>query len=95
MAKKGRKRNLKQSTEATESSKPCSVSSSSSKKPKTSPDPVAAVDEDVRFIGKPVPAEEARGKWPFRYESKACFHKITFFFSNCYIYLFLVIFTNF
>ncbi|GJU07451.1 putative DNA (cytosine-5)-methyltransferase CMT1 [Tanacetum coccineum] len=28
-------------------------------------------DEDVRFVGKPVPADEARARWPHRYETKA------------------------
>ncbi|GJX88625.1 hypothetical protein Tco_0340639, partial [Tanacetum coccineum] len=28
-------------------------------------------DEDVRFVGKPVPADEARVRWPHRYETKA------------------------
>ncbi|PWA85152.1 chromomethylase 1 [Artemisia annua] len=28
-------------------------------------------DEDVRFVGKPVPSNEAREKWPHRYETKA------------------------
>ncbi|KAJ0605724.1 putative DNA (cytosine-5-)-methyltransferase [Helianthus annuus] len=27
-------------------------------------------DEEARFVGKPVPAEQARVKWPHRYESK-------------------------
>ncbi|KAI8031049.1 DNA (cytosine-5)-methyltransferase 1 [Camellia lanceoleosa] len=40
--------------------------SKSSKKTKKSPD-----DDDVRFAGKPFPAEEARERWPESYQSKA------------------------
>ncbi|KAF5961078.1 hypothetical protein HYC85_002287, partial [Camellia sinensis] len=39
---------------------------SPSKSSKKSPD-----DDDVRFAGKPFPAEEARERWPERYQSKA------------------------
>ncbi|KVH90626.1 Bromo adjacent homology (BAH) domain-containing protein [Cynara cardunculus var. scolymus] len=65
------KRDLKQSEEAIDSSVPSSDSKSSppSKKSKTSP-AAAAADDDARFIGKPVPADQARAKWPHRYESK-------------------------
>ncbi|XP_028078261.1 DNA (cytosine-5)-methyltransferase 1-like [Camellia sinensis] len=42
-----------------------SNSSPSPKKTKKSPE-----DDDVRFAGKPVPAEEARDRWPHRYQSK-------------------------
>ncbi|GKA38804.1 hypothetical protein Tco_0731355 [Tanacetum coccineum] len=28
-------------------------------------------DEDVRFVGKAVPSDETRVKWPHRYETKA------------------------
>ncbi|KAK1435027.1 hypothetical protein QVD17_00782 [Tagetes erecta] len=72
---KGVKRDLKQqSEEAIDSSthSPDAKPSPPLKKCKTSPaaSAVASDEDDARFIGKPVPADEARKKWPHRYESK-------------------------
>ncbi|KAL8255700.1 hypothetical protein R6Q59_030767 [Mikania micrantha] len=74
MAKRANQ-DLKQSEEAVDSSIHSSNAkpSPSSKKCKTSPAAGAGLDSDdadVRFIGKPVPADQAREKWPHRYESK-------------------------
>ncbi|KAI3523188.1 hypothetical protein L1887_01246 [Cichorium endivia] len=52
------------------SAEPSSDSKQSSRSKKSKTSPAAAADEDTRFIGKPVPADEARKRWPHRYESK-------------------------
>ncbi|GKD34992.1 hypothetical protein Tco_1250501 [Tanacetum coccineum] len=36
-------------------------------------------DENVRFVGKAVPSDEARVKWPHRYETKARVKRIPLF----------------
>ncbi|KAI3823341.1 hypothetical protein L1987_04776 [Smallanthus sonchifolius] len=68
---KGLKRDLQQE-EAIDSSVHSSDAKPSppSKKCKTSPAAAASDDDEARFIGKPVPADQAREKWPHRYESK-------------------------
>ncbi|KAL4591802.1 hypothetical protein LXL04_004774 [Taraxacum kok-saghyz] len=69
---KGVKRDMKQSEEAIDSSVPTSDSKQSppSKKSKVS-SATAAAEDDTRFTGKPVPADQAREKWPHRYQSKS------------------------
>ncbi|OVA15612.1 hypothetical protein BVC80_1295g9 [Macleaya cordata] len=47
-------------------------SSSSESKKKKMPKRVVVADPECRFIGEPVPSDEARKRWPERYDPKVC-----------------------
>ncbi|KAI3760193.1 hypothetical protein L1987_50584 [Smallanthus sonchifolius] len=66
---KGLKRDLQQE-EAIDSSVHYSDAKPSPPSKKCKTYPAAAASATNRFIGKPVPADQAREKWPHRYESK-------------------------